>query len=487
MSKAKILVVYPDPESLDKVIEKANFQNSKNGPFEAVLMLGANIPSIPLKVKPEVPTYFCGELHDEAKLVDVGENFICVKKSWAKVKLQSGITLGFLNKAGTKEVPSQVDILVSYYWAFGVARTQQLTLVGNRNVDEVVVASRPRYHFAVGTEQGRFFENPMFAWTKTRSCRFISLGQEGSGNKWFYAFAIDHSDDDTSKAATNPFSAKRSRDESVEFEGAEIADNGADGNQSLDKLTSINALEDRPTKRAKIVAPSDCYFCLSNPKLEAHMIIAIGSHSYVTIAKGPLLRPDKSRDFSGHAIIIPIDHGPTLGSPVRESAAFNEITQFSTALAKAFLSASHATIFFEISRPENVHFHVQMVPVPLENAQSTFENALADRTKYNNERFERNLQLKFIKFDEEDENYWALLDAGNYLKFSVHLDRKVVHYIAQLFGNKSLDLQFPRRVLAFHLRSPKRISWEKCRQSVAQETADCEKFKKFFKSYDFSQ
>lgn len=487
MTKTKILVVYPDPDSLDKVIEKANFQHAKNGPFEAVLMLGTNIPPTPPAVKPKVPTYFCGNIDGEKSLVDVDDDFICIKKSWAKVKLQSGITVGFLNKAGTEETPSQVDILVSYYWPFAVARTQQLTLVGNRNVDDVVVTSRPRYHFAVGTEQGRFYEHPVFAWDKARSCRFISLGQEGSGNKWFYAFAIDHSDDDTSNAASNPFAAKRPRDESVEHEGDKIGGSGSDTNGSLEKLTSINSTEERPTKRAKVVAPSECYFCLSNPKLEAHMIISIGSHSYMTIAKGPLPLPNKSRDFSGHAIIIPIDHAPTLSTPIRDSAAFQEISQFRTALAKAFLSKSHATVFYEISRPENIHFHVQMVPVPLENAQAVFENALADRTKFNNERFERNLQLKFIKFDEEDENYWALLDSGSYLRFSLHLDGKTVHYLALLSGNQSLDLQFPRRVLAFHLRSPKRISWEKCRQTVAQETVDCEKFKKFFKSYDFSQ
>lgn len=483
MSKTKILVVYPDPDSLDKVIEKANFQHAKNGPFEAVLMLGDNIIPSPPSIKPEVPTYFCGEIEGEGSLVDVAENFICVKKSWAKVKLQSGITLGFLNKAGTDEIPSEVDILVSYYWTFGVAKTQQLTLVGNRKVDEVVAAARPRYHFAVGTEQGRFYEHPVFAWDKTRSSRFISLGQEGSGIKWFYAFAIDNSDDDISKTGPNPFEFKRSREESV----GPDEDKQANHAGPLEKLTSINSLEERPTKRMKVVAPSECYFCLSNPKLEAHMIIAIGSHSYVTIAKGPLSRPTKSRDFSGHAIIIPIDHGPTLPSPLKDSLAFKEINQFRTALAKAFLSTSHATVFYEIGRSENVHFHVQMVPVPLDNAQGVFENALADRTKVNNERFERNLQLKFIKFDEEDENYWSLLDSGNYLKFSLYQKDKVVHYIAQLSGTLSLDLQFPRRVLAFHLRSPKRIYWEKCRQTVAQETTDCEKFKKFFKSYDFSQ
>lgn len=473
-------MLYPDPDNLDKVIEKANLQHSKNGPFEAVLMLGANIPANAPTTKPDIPTYFCGQIAQEGSLVDVDENFICVQKSWAAVKLQSGITLGFLNKAGSVETPSEVDILLSYHWAYCVARTQQLTLVGNREVDNIVVAARPRYHFAVGTEKGRFYEHPVFAWNKSRTHRFISLGQEGSGSKWFYAFVIDTSEDDITGAERNPFTfRKRAREESLE---PELAVNG-----TLEKLTSINPEEVVANKRVKVVAPSECYFCLSNPKLEAHMIIAIGSHSYLTIAKGPLSRPSMNRDFSGHAIIIPIDHGPTLPVPMEESESLKEISQFEKALAKAFLSSSHATVFFEISRPENVHFHVQVVPIPMNDAQNQFERALADRTRVNNEKFERNLQLKFIQFEDNDPNMQKLLNCGNYLKFSLHTKDKVVHYVAQLSGGKSLDLQFPRRVLAFILRSPKRVYWEKCRQTMAQETTDCEKFKKFFKSYDFTQ
>lgn len=483
MAKTKILVLYPDPDSLDKVIEKANVQHQKNGPFEAVLMLGGNIPAKSPGIEPAVPTYFTGTTDHEGSIVDVSPNFMCVQKSWAVVKLQSGITVGFLNKAGSQETPSQVDILVSYHWAYGVAKTQHLTLVGNKQVDSIVLAARPRYHFAVGTEQGRFYEHSLFAWDKTRSSRFISLAQEGTGNKWFYAFAIDSSEDDTTGAESNPFtSLKRQREDSPEI--------ASSSGEKLEKLTSINAEDandQENPKRVKVVAPSECYFCLSNPKLEAHMIIAIGSHSYVTIAKGPLSRPNKTRDFSGHAIIIPIDHGPTLPAPLEKSLAYKEMGDFQAALAKAFLPSSHATVFYEISRPENIHFHVQMVPVPLADAQETFEKALADRTRVNNEKYERNAQLSFIQFENDDPRLLELLDGGNYLKFSLHTKEKVVHYVAQLSGGKSLDLQFPRRVLAFHLRSPKRIYWEKCRQTVAQETTDCEKFKKFFKSYDFTR
>lgn len=484
--KSKILVLYPDPESLDKVIEKANFQNTKNGPFEAVLLLGAHISELP-PTKPAVPTYFCGEApnsENEDAVVDVAENFVRIQRPWAAVKLESGITVGFLNKSAPSETPGEVDILVSYHWAYSVARTQKLALVGNKAVDDVVRSCRPRYHFAVGTEQGRFYEHSVFAWRATRTCRFISLAQEGSGNKWFYAFSIDTSDDDATGAGTSPFSEKRER----EAESEQNAGKKSENSEKLQRLSSINPHDEPAAKRPRIVSPSECYFCLSNPKLEAHMIIAIGKHSYLTVAKGPLTRPNKNRGFSGHAIIIPIDHTAQLPVPIGESEPFKEIAQFQRALAQAFSTLSQATVFFEISRPENVHFHVQMVPVPMENAQSLFENALEDRTRTNNERFERNLHLEFGKYQSEPDMEKALAESQEgYVKFSLHTENKVVHYVALISGEKALDLQFPRRVLAYLLRIPKRIHWDRCKQTVAQESDDCEKFKQFFKEYDFTQ
>ena len=44
-NKHKFLVLNSSPEGLDKVIEKANLQNQKIGPFEAILLLGDVLPA----------------------------------------------------------------------------------------------------------------------------------------------------------------------------------------------------------------------------------------------------------------------------------------------------------------------------------------------------------------------------------------------------------------------------------------------------------
>lgn len=88
------------------------------------------------------------------------------------------------------------------------------------------------------------------------------------------------------------------------------------------------------TKKTKVVTPDQCFFCLSNPKTETHMIVSIGSQAYLTVAKGPLTRSNKDLSFSGHGIIIPIQHVPNVNE--RDGPIQQEINQFQQTLVKAF-------------------------------------------------------------------------------------------------------------------------------------------------------
>lgn len=56
----------------------------------------------------------------------------------------------------------------------------------------------------------------------------------------------------------------------------------------------------------------ECWFCLSNPQVEKHLVVSIGETSYVTLAKGPL-RPE----YSSHLLIMPITHVATADPDTR--------------------------------------------------------------------------------------------------------------------------------------------------------------------------
>jgi hypothetical protein len=47
--------------------------------------------------------------------------------------------------------------------------------------------------------------------------------------------------------------------------------------------------------------PAACWFCLSNPDIEQHLIIALGEGVYVALAKGQLSE-------EGHLILVPVGH-----------------------------------------------------------------------------------------------------------------------------------------------------------------------------------
>lgn len=481
--KPKFLVIHPDPTNINEVIRKINFQNSKIGPFAAVILLG-NVNCESVETTPDVPVYYMmntdknenlkgSDMNTESKLIGVKVPFF--------QKLQCGVSMAFVDTQSHKPDPKSLvytgtlDLMFSYYWPLAIASDHRLTLVGNRNLDPIVQALRPRYHFATGSERGRYLENAPFAWTDERVCRFISLGREKSGLKWFYAFGLGVEADDTHGCVANPFHESKKREISQEAsENEEL---------SITKRLRRNLNSTGhplPARQRPRVSPESCFFCLSNPKVETHMIVAIGKLCYLTIAKGPLTLPSETLNFSGHGIIIPIDHTPT--AELREDT-IKEIERFQESLALTFLQANHSVVYFEISRPENIHFHIQAVPIP-KQLMENFERALKNKQKLNNENFSNTQKLNFTNVLPGDAKLTEQT-CSPYVRFTIYENLQLLrYYISPLLEKKELDLQFPRRVLAYLLKAPKRQNWHRCRQTLAEETAECTKFKEFYEKFD---
>lgn len=115
-----------------------------------------------------------------------------------------------------------------------------------------------------------------------------------------------------------------------------------------------------------------CWFCLSNPKVEKHLVASIGNELYVALAKGPLFS-SKDEDCkvpgSGHALIIPITHYPTFGKIPLESQVevVAELEKYKSAFRKMFEQHNHSLLSFEISRESfrgMSHAHIQIVAIP---------------------------------------------------------------------------------------------------------------------------
>lgn len=582
MTSSQILVLNPDPDNLDKVLAKANLQHAKNGPFEAVLLLGDVLPQASTLPTTDVsvPTYFTVGKHGlsaialqassgSTNLLDVKENFTLAKSNICVLSLALGVTIMLVsatveterspsdsivspgavvppanrdhaatrdltsesdfatssdpvaksdtvtksdpvtdgdfardtshsNTPQTSEIawdalPSSIDILCTYNWPKAIANDKHLTLVGNPIIDEIVKRTRPRYHFAVGHERGIFYEALPFVWGEDnrRATRFISLAQEGTQDKWFYAFTLDSTPPAISLklVGRNPFT-------DLPTPNRRLPVDGSDSHTSKRRLSGdepdLRASTERPTKAPKVVAPSDCFFCLSNPKVESHMIVSIGASCYVAIAKGPLPKPSRTTGFLGHAIIIPIEHVPTFRSlgDVRKSAVFDEVFRYQKAFVSAFLKSDPASrlVFFETSRATGVHQGIQFLPVPL-TLLAKFEDALQEKVDANNNKYTHNHPLEFTQFDNvHDLELQEIIARHDYLCFTIfdEIDRVRIFISKLLDAEKAVDFQFARRVLASVLRCNQRVYWSKCQQPKIKEQAECEALKAFFKDHDFT-
>lgn len=94
----------------------------------------------------------------------------------------------------------------------------------------------------------------------------------------------------------------------------------------------------------------ECWFCLSSPNVESHLITSIGEHCYCALPKGPLV-PD-------HVLILPVEHLPnTLSSPQECEI---ELVTFQNSLRTYFKNKGKEVIFFEWVFIRGTHANLQV-------------------------------------------------------------------------------------------------------------------------------
>jgi len=217
------------------------------------------------------------------------------------------------------------------------------------------------------------------------------------------------------------------------------------------------------------------WFCLSNPKVTKHLIVAIGSETYVTLPKGQLLPTTPAAikqggmkslvPGGGHVLIIPIAHHPTLMSPVEDSIPIiAELESYKSSLRACYASYGALPVTFEVGRlsGRGGHAHIQVVPVPKE---------LGDKVP---ESFRIAGEKQGLDWEANPEQALARAGGtGNYFKVECPDGTKLVHMLKGNFDQ-------PRMVLASLMGLHHRIDWKDCGQSEAEEKKDAQDFRKAF-------
>lgn len=111
---------------------------------------------------------------------------------------------------------------------------------------------------------------------------------------------------------------------------------------------------------------SECWFCLSNPKLSKHLLVSIGEHCYIALPKGqlPNVKEGALVPGGGHVLVVPIAHFPTLKSLPAEQGVplVSELEKIKSALRSCYAQFGCAFLSFEVARHSGKggHAHVQV-------------------------------------------------------------------------------------------------------------------------------
>ncbi|KAL7276312.1 hypothetical protein RUND412_000726 [Rhizina undulata] len=393
---------------------------------------------------------------------------------------------------------NNADLLITYEWPESVDHNSAKELPADERtkgvsvVAELANALRPRYHFAAGGEQ--FWEREPYRNSirgkenskDLRITRFLGVADWGNLKKAkaLYAFSINVKETSAiapARTTPSPYKfeeatgRKRGR-EATDGSGTFFwGDQSGGGDRGVSKRGRGRGRLGRGREaRPAPVGPESCFFCVSNPTIEKHLIVSIGNESYLTTAKGPLTRASsnpKTLPFSSHILIIPLAHSPEISSMEDEasrSATLEEMTNYRLALERMLKTRECGAVTFEISRSTGVHCHWQVIPVP-EDKLGEVEKAFQDEAEND----------KLGAFEQRE----VEKTEGDY--FRIWISGMDCAYVLKLPPMSYFDLQFGRRVLA-KLMGLQNVHWKDNPQTHTEEVDDAKAFKAAFRPFDFS-
>ncbi|MCJ8736248.1 hypothetical protein PDJAM_G00256890 [Pangasius djambal] len=208
-----------------------------------------------------------------------------------------------------------------------------------------------------------------------------------------------------------------------------------------------------------------CWFCLASPEVEKHLVISIGTHCYMALAKG-CLTPD-------HVLLLPIGHYQSVVE--LPSEAVDELQKYKSAVRKLYKSRGRRCILFERNY-RSQHLQLQLVPVPMETCTTEdIKEAFMVQAQEQ--------QMELMEIPEHTDLKQIAPPGTPYFYVELDTGEKLFYRI-----KKNFPLQFGREVLASEavLNMPTRSDWRECKSSREEEEALAKQFRADFQPYDFT-
>jgi diadenosine tetraphosphate (Ap4A) HIT family hydrolase len=110
-----------------------------------------------------------------------------------------------------------------------------------------------------------------------------------------------------------------------------------------------------------------CWFCMANEKFDDSLVIDVGNHAYLALAKGPLV--------NHHLLVVPIDHKKSVHELSED--AREEMDSTTEDVCEFLFTENEIPVVFDVFRPYSPklvhHVHRQIIGVPGHLVQSVSE------------------------------------------------------------------------------------------------------------------
>ncbi|XP_015456896.3 CWF19-like protein 1 isoform X2 [Astyanax mexicanus] len=222
----------------------------------------------------------------------------------------------------------------------------------------------------------------------------------------------------------------------------------------------------QPRQHRKPPQPTGpCWFCLASPEVEKHLVISIGTHCYMAMAKG-FLTPD-------HVLLLPIGHYQSVVD--MPSDAVDELEKYKSAVRKFHKSRGQRCVLFERNY-RSQHLQLQVVPVPMEKCSTEdIKEAFVVQAQEQ--------QMELMEIPEHTDLKQIAPPGTPYFYVELDTGEKLFYRI-----KKNFPLQFGREVLASEavMNIPTRSDWRDCKSSKEEEEALAKKVRSGFEAFDFT-
>ncbi|KAG6623079.1 Nuclear protein [Phytophthora cinnamomi] len=243
--------------------------------------------------------------------------------------------------------------------------------------------------------------------------------------------------------------------------------------------------QQRRNNRPAVPERTECWFCLSTPTLERHLIVSIGQEAYLAMPKGAIC--------GDHLLIVPIAHEASTMALSEDT--WREMERFKSALRRYFASQGKELLVIDrnVATLGATHCHLQVVGVPKAKAEATRRVFETEGEKYH-VKFE---ELQRGADEKADDSVDVAASTGPLELLRQQTDGKPFLYAELPDGQGGTTqllhhvegkhyVQFGRHAAACLLDMPRRANWKFCVVPKPEEEKLTQTFKSQWKQYDFT-